>query len=62
MRLASPAAITFDLRKFLFRLVVLDVKIWLVKAEFRLIFPEPVFLNRLAAPRWVFILGICRSP
>src|SRR5450755_2345736 len=24
----------------------------------RLIFPVPVFLNRLAAPLWVFILGI----
>ena len=49
------------LRKFLFRFVVLVVKIWLVKALFLRIFPVPVFLNLLAAPRFVFIFGIAYS-
>ena len=49
------------LRKFLFRLVVLVVKIWLVKALFLRIFPVPVLLNLLAAPRFVFIFGIAYS-
>ena len=49
------------LRKFLFRLVVFVVKIWLVKALFLRIFPVPVLLNLLAAPRFVFIFGIAYS-
>ena len=49
------------LRKFLFRLVVLVVKMWLVKALFLRILPLPVFLNLLAAPRFVFIFGIIYS-
>ena len=49
------------LRKFLFRLVVLVVKMWLVKALFLRILPVPVFLNLLAAPRLVFIFGIIYS-
>ena len=61
MRCASDAAMMLDLRRFLFRLVVLVVKIWLVKALFLRIFPLPVLLNLLAAPRFVFIFGIAHS-
>ena len=61
MRCASEAAMMLALRKFLFLLVVLVVKIWLVKALFLRIFPLPVFLNLLAAPRFVFIFGITYS-
>ena len=35
---------------------------WLLKALYRFTLPEPVSLNRFAAPLWVFILGIARSP
>jgi hypothetical protein len=48
--------------KFRFRLVVLLVRMWLVKAEFRLILPVAVLRKRLAAPLLVFILGIFKSP
>jgi hypothetical protein len=48
--------------KFRFRLVVLLVRMWLVKAEFRFILPVPVLRKRLAAPLFVFILGILNSP
>src|SRR5262245_66247105 len=34
------------------------VRMWLLKALARLNFPEAVFLNRLAAPRWVFSFGM----
>ena len=51
-----------DLRKFLFRFVVLVVKIWLVKALFLLTLPLPVLLNLLAAPLFVLIFGINNSP
>lgn len=50
-----------DLRKFLFRFVVLVVKIWLVKALFLRILPLPVLLNLLAAPLFDFIFGIVNS-
>jgi hypothetical protein len=42
---------------------VLDffVKMWLLKACFLLIFPEPVTLNRFLALDLVFILGIFPS-
>ena len=57
MRFASEGAMILALRKFLFLLVVLVVKMWLVKALFLRILPLPVFLNLLAAPRFVFIFG-----
>src|SRR5262249_12219252 len=41
-----------------FRLVVFLVRMWLLKALERLIFPVAVFLNLLAAPRWVLSLGM----
>ena len=50
-----------DLRKFLFRFVVLVVRIWLVKALFFRIFPLPVLLNLFAAPLFDFIFGIVNS-
>jgi len=50
-----------DLRKFLFRFVVLVVRIWLVKALFFRILPLPVLLNLLAAPLFDFIFGIVNS-
>ena len=61
MRCASEPAMMLAFRKFLFRLVVFVVKIWLVKALFLRIFPVPVLLNLLAAPRFVFIFGIAYS-
>lgn len=41
-----------------FRAGDLDVKMWRAKARLRAILPEPVILNRLAAPLWVFSFGI----
>jgi hypothetical protein len=35
-----------------------EVRMWRANAWWRLIFPVPVFLNRLAAPLWVFNFGI----
>ena len=61
MRFASPGAMMLDLRRFLFLLVVLLVRIWLVKALFLTILPVLVLRNRLAAPLFVFIFGIVRS-
>src|SRR5436190_22978481 len=40
------------------RLRVLLVRMWRLNALLRINFPEAVFLNRLAAPRCVFNLGI----
>src|SRR5947209_12720991 len=34
------------------------VRMWAAKAWWRRSFPVPVFLKRLAAPRWVLIFGI----
>jgi hypothetical protein len=51
-----------DLRKFRFRLVVLPVKRWLAKALWYLIFPLPVTLNLLEAPRFVFNLSMLYYP
>ena len=56
--LRSDASISPDLRRFLFRFVDFLVKIWEVNALLRRILPEPVALNRLAAPLFVFIFGI----
>jgi hypothetical protein len=58
----SAAEINPDLRRFLFRLVDFFVRIWEVKALLLLIFPEPVALNLLAAPLFVFILGMFFTP
>ena len=49
----SDLCISFVPRSFRFRFVDILVNIWLLKALFRLK-PLPVFLNRFAAPRWVF--------
>lgn len=51
-----------DLRNLRFLFVDFLVRIWLVKALERLIFPEPVFLKRLAAPLLVFIFGMVITP
>ena len=61
-RRVSLGEIRAACRRFRFRLVVLLVRIWLLKAEFRTIFPFLVILKRLAAPRFVFILGIKSTP
>jgi hypothetical protein len=58
MALTLVASTIAVLRKPLFLLVVLLVKMWLPKALERTILPLPVVLNRLAAPLLVFILGI----
>jgi len=39
-------------------LVVLLVRMCRLKAALRRNLPEAVFLNRFAAPRWVFIFGM----
>jgi len=41
-----------------FRFEVFFVRIWLENALFLETLPDPVALNRLAAPRFVFILGM----
>jgi hypothetical protein len=46
------------LRNDLLRLVVFLVKIWLPKDFEKTNFPDPVFLKRFAAARFVLILGI----
>ncbi len=51
-----------DLRRLRFLLVDFLVRMWLVKALERFIFPDPVFLKRFAAPLFVFILGIVMTP
>jgi hypothetical protein len=58
MRFASPGAMVVAFLKFRFRLVDLLVRMWLEKALCLTIFPVPDFLNRLAAPLFVFILGM----
>jgi hypothetical protein len=45
-----------------FLLVVFLVRMWFPKALLLTIFPDPVFLKRLAAPRFVFIFGITFLP
>jgi hypothetical protein len=45
-------------RRDRFRLVVFFVRIWLAWDLEKAYFPFPVFLNRFAADRFVFILGI----
>src|SRR6266852_2736295 len=49
----SPARAAFRPGRFLVRMC--EWKAWL-----RCSFPVPLFLNRLAAPRWVFSFGIAR--
>src|SRR5258708_892984 len=49
---------TVDLCSFFFLLCGLEVKLCRPNAWLRTIFPVPVFLRRLAAPLWVFNLGI----
>src|SRR4029453_16645949 len=44
-----------------FDFVVLPVRMWRLNADARMILPVPVFLKRLAAPRWLLILGIALS-
>ena len=44
-------------RRLRFRFWLFFVRMWLVKAFRRRIFPLPVFLKRLAAELLVFILG-----
>src|SRR5574340_645628 len=49
-----------DFRKFLFRLVVFVVRMWLAYALLLLTFPVPVSENRFAAPLCVFNFGMDR--
>jgi hypothetical protein len=49
---------TPDFLMLRFLLVVFLVRMWLPKALLLMIFPDPVFLKRFAAPRLVFIFGI----
>src|SRR5882757_646476 len=49
---------TVDLCSFFFLLCGLEVKLCRPNAWLRTIFPVPVFLRRLAAPLWVFNLGM----
>jgi hypothetical protein len=45
-----------------FLLVVFLVRMWFPKALLLTIFPDPVFLKRFAAPRFVFIFGMSYLP
>lgn len=60
--LASPCSIDLGLLRPLFLLADFFVRICRAKALLALIFPVPVFLNRFAAPRLVFIFGTIFSP
>jgi hypothetical protein len=55
--MSGPATI-WSRRRDRFRLVDFLVKIWLAWDFLNLYFPDPVFLNRLAAARVVLILGM----
>jgi hypothetical protein len=50
------------LRRFLFLLVLFVVRMWLLPALLLKIFPVPVVLNLLAAPRLDFNFGISIPP
>ena len=52
------ASTTVGCLKFLFLLVDFFVRMWRLKALFLTNLPFPVFLKRLAADLFVFILGI----
>lgn len=58
MLLTSAGLTKADLVSAAFRFVDFLVRIWLLKACFLLIFPEPVSLNRFLALDFVFCLGI----
>jgi hypothetical protein len=49
---------TPDFLMLRFLLVVFFVRMWLPKALLLRIFPDPVFLKRFAAPRFVLSFGI----
>jgi hypothetical protein len=53
---------TPDFLMLLFLLVVFLVRMWLPKALLLMIFPDPVFLKRFAAPRLVLIFGMSSLP
>src|SRR3954471_9731795 len=55
----DTSVVPFNLR---LRLRDLLVRMWALNALPRLNFPVPVFLKRLAAPRWLFSFGIPWSP
>src|SRR5690606_24110538 len=57
-RPASSARTWFVCRRLRFRLVAFLVRMWLRLAWPALNLPDAVLRNRLAAPRWVLILGI----
>src|SRR6476660_6175685 len=62
MFFCSPlVAMSVPRRRLRFRLDVFLVRMWLLNAFIRLTFPDPVTLNRFAAPLCVFILGMARS-
>jgi hypothetical protein len=56
------ASTRLDFLRFRFRFEVFFVRIWLENALFLETLPDPVALNRLAAPRFVFILGMLLPP
>src|SRR5215470_554293 len=58
MALALAGSTTSDRRKFRFCLRVLVVRMWRKLALRRFSLPVPVILKRLAAPRFVFCLGM----
>jgi len=54
----SALSTMLSVSRWRLRLVVLEVRIWRLKACPRLNLPVPVFLKRFAAPLCVFSLGI----
>src|SRR5687768_12751224 len=61
MRAASPGATVVSPARRRFRLGAFFSRMWLLLTCRRRSLPVPVILKRLAAPRWVFILGIWGS-
>lgn len=58
IRFSSAGETSVFFRKFLFRFVVFDVRIWLRYAFSRFTFPDAVILNDFFALLFVFIFGI----
>ena len=56
-----PADTRSGRRRRRFRFGCFFVRMWLLNALYRFTLPEPVILNRFAAPLWVFIFGMTRS-
>ena len=62
MRFSSALLTSVAERRRRFRFCAFLVRMWLLFARIRRIFPDPVRRRRLAAARLVFIFGISSTP